>query len=459
MSSRIPTCDVDKTFIWLIWVVPWWNCQLVITILTINNSLISLHVCRRWNILLTWFNHWSSVNKCVAVSICVVPHCSFIVSWNRRWIQNIDFSYCWTVIGNNFTNTFYVVVLTCTLKFCKFSTYSATKFTRHCWSISLLIQDITIKWTWIWCSVVLTLNTCLRIWSKFCFITSWFVTLSSCICCWTWRIISWWSCINYFIVSCLVHLSWWYANFNVWFAFSLVSWCQVVIHLFSRFGEWNISVVFNNDIHTCRTTISWCIIYKVWIISLRWKVSKIYFFTSVGWRQSCTCNFTSCILIYQTYINIRIVWAICLINWQSHIIICVVVLVIWFKIPNTKCQTIGCWISCISRRNWCWFISKCSTISIIHAWSCTNTRWICAWCSNSIQLCSNCCNTVNYWVTSETVVCDLSQHVINSVTKTFTLFCISSVCCWCSKQCCWFSDFFLNCCDSCLDLSFSSCVC
>ena len=126
MSSRIPTCDVDKTFIWLIWVVPWWNCQLVITILTINNSLISLHVCRRWNILLTWFNHWSSVNKCVAVSICVVPHCSFIVSWNRRWIQNIDFSYCWTVIGNDFTNTFYVVVLTCTLKFGKFSTYSVT---------------------------------------------------------------------------------------------------------------------------------------------------------------------------------------------------------------------------------------------------------------------------------------------------------------------------------------------
>ena len=259
-------------------------------------------------------------------------------------------------------------------------------------------------------------------------------------------------------MSCLVHLSWWHTNFYVRFRFTLVGWSQVVKNLFCLFSKRSLFIVLDNSIHTCRTTISWCIVYKVWIISLRWKVSKIYFFTSVSWRQSCTCNFTSCILIYQTYINIRIVWAICLINWQCHIIVCVVILVIWFKIPNTKCQTICCWVSCVARRNCCWFISKCCTISIVHTWTYFNICSKRVWCWDWSQLSCHCSNTVNYWVTCEAVVSDLSHHVVNSVTKALTLFCVSSVCCWCSKQCSWFSNFFLNCCDSSLDFSFSSCI-
>ena len=432
--------------------MPWRNLDLIITILAWNKDFICIHTCCRWNIFFAWFNYWSCVNKGIASCICVISHCCFIICWNRWWVQNIEFSYSWTIVGNYFTNTFHVVVLTRTLKFRILGPYRVTKFTRHGWSVCLLVQNIPLKWTWVRSCIVLTLNTCLGIWSKFCFITSWFVALSCCICCWTVCIISWRCCINYFIVSCLAHLSWWNTNFNVWFAFSLVSWCQVVIHLFSRFGEWNISVVFNNDIHTCRTTISWCIIYKVWIISLRWKVSKIYFFTSVGWRQSCTCNFTSCILIYQAYINIRIVCASCLINWQCHIIVCVVILVIWFKIPNTKCHTICCWVSCVSRRNACRFVCKCCTISIVHTWSCVNTCCKCIWSSDWCQLSWNCWSTIYCCVSSKSCRSQGCHHVIYWLAQTFALVCV------------WLSwsiriDQAVACCQFCLNFSDGSIKC
>ena len=463
MASRIPTCDIDKTFIWLIWVVPWRNCKLIITIFTINNNFISIHICCRWNILLTWFNHWSSVNKCISCCISVICHYWFIISRNSRWIQYIDFSYCWTIISYDFTNTFYVIMSTSSLQLSKLSTNRASKFTRCSWSICLLVQDITFKWTWIWSRIVLTLETCLCIWSKFSFITSWFITLSSCVCTWTWRIISRWSCINYFIVSCLIHLSWWHTNFNVRFRFTLVSRCQIVINLFCFQCKRFFSIILDNDID-CRSTTTWStiicrsIINKVRIVFVTWEITKVYFFTWVSWSQRCCRNFITCWFINQTNINIWIVCACCLINWQSYIVICIICFVVRLKIPNTKCQTTWSWVSWVSCRNCSWLISKCRTVSIVHSWSCVNTCWKCIWSSDWCQLCSNCCNTVNYWVTCEAVVSDFSHHVVNSVTKALTLFCVSSVCCWCSKQCCWFSNFFLNCCDSSLDFSFSSCI-
>ena len=225
MTCCIPTWEINKSFFWFIWVMPWRNLNLIVTVLTWNKNLVCFHTCCRWNILLTWFNHWTCVNKCVTSSISIVTHCCFIISRNRWWVQYIKLSYSWSIVGNYFTNTFHIVMLTCPLKFCILSTYRITKLTRHCWRISLLIQNITAKWTWVRSCIVLTLNTCLSKWSKFSFIASWFVTLSCCICSWTWSIISWRCSIHYFVVSGLVHLSWWYTNFNVWFAFSLVSWC------------------------------------------------------------------------------------------------------------------------------------------------------------------------------------------------------------------------------------------
>ena len=122
------------------------------------------------------------------------------------------------------------------------------------------------------------------------------------------------------------------------------------------------------------------------------------------------------------------------------------------SIIETCCSS-GCEITCLV------FIRNNKVCFLLIA---SLTKWrisVISTSSHSIQLCSNCCNTVNYWITSKTCICNLSHQPLNGVTKTFTLFCISSICCWCSKQCCWFSDFFLNCCDSCLDFSFSSCVC
>ena len=273
MASRIPTCDIDKTFIWLIWVVPWRNCKLIITIFTINNNFISIHVCCRWNILLTWFNHWSSVNKCVTISICIVSHSWLIECRYSWWIQYIDLSYCWTIVSYYFTNTFYIIMRTSSLQLSVLSTYRVPKFTRCSWWISLLVQNITFKWTWIWSSIVLTLNTSLCIWSKLCFITSWFVALGCCIWTWSRSIISWWSCVNYFIVSCLVHLSWWHPNLYVWFSLTLVGRCQVVVYLFCSISECNIFILFDNGINTCRTTICSSIIYKVWVVCIRWKIT------------------------------------------------------------------------------------------------------------------------------------------------------------------------------------------
>ena len=222
--------------------------------------------------------------------------------------------------------------------------------------------------------------------------------------------------------------------------------------MFSLFGEWNICIVFNDDIHTRRTTISWCIIYKVWIISLRWKVSKIYFFTSVGWRQSCVCNFTACILIYQTYINIRIVCASCLINWQSHIIVCIILFVVRFKIPNTKCQTIRCWVSWVSCRNCSWLISKCRTVSIVHSWSCVNTCWKCIWSRDWSQLSWNCWRTVYCCVSSKSCCSQGCHHVIYWLAQAFALVCV------------WLSwsisiDQAVACCQFCLNFSDGSIKC
>ena len=316
MSSSKPTCNVDKSFIWLIWVVPWRNGQLVITILTVDNYLIGFHVCRRWNILVTWFNYWSGVNECVTICICVVTHCCFIIGWNSWRIQYIKLRYSWTIVGYYFTNTFHIIMLTRTLKFRILSTYRVTKFTRCSWSICFLVQDITIKRTWFWSCIVLTLDSCLSIWSKFSFITSRFVALSCCIRLWTRSIISRWICINYFIVSCLIHLSRWDTNLYVRFLFTLVSRRQIVIYLLClviKTTRIQLFVMFDNDIHTCRSTIRWLVINKVWIVFLTWKVTKIYFFTWECRIQSCISNFITCSFIYQAYINLRVVWAICFI--------------------------------------------------------------------------------------------------------------------------------------------------
>ena len=453
MASRKPTCNVDKSFIWLIWVVPWRNGQLVITILTVDNYLIGFHVCRRWDILVTRFNYWSGVNKGVTICICVVTHCCFIIGWNSWRIQYIKLRYSWTIVGNHFTNTFYIIMRTSSLQLSVLSTYRVTKFTRCSWWISLLVQNITFKWTWIWSSIVLTLNTSLCIWSKLCFITSWFVALGCCIWTWSWSIISWWSCVNYFIVSCLVHLSWWHPNLYVWFRFTLIGRCQVVVYLFCIVSECYIFILLDNHIHTCRTTVCRSIINKVWIVSISWKVTKVYFFTWVSWSQCCCCNFITCWFINQTNINIWIVCACCLIKWQSHVIVCIISLIVRLKVPNTKCQTIWSWVSWVSCRNCSWLVSKCRTVSIVHTWSCVNTCCKCIWSSDWCQLSWNCWSTVYSCVSSKSCCSQGCHHVIYWLAQTFALVYVwlswsisvdqAVACC---QFCLNFSDGSFNCC-------------
>ena len=341
---------------------------------------------------------------------------------------------------------------TSSLKFRILGSYRVTKFTRCSWWISLLVQNITFKWTWIWSSIVLTLNTSLCIWSKLCFITSWFVALGCCIWTWSWSIISWWSCVNYFIVSCLVHLSWWHPNLYVWFRFTLIGWCQVVIYLFCIVSKCNIFILFDNGIHTCRTTVGRSIVNKVWIVFVSRKVTKVYFFTWVSRGQCCTCNFASCILIHQTHINIWIVCACCLINWQCHIIVCVICLVVWLKVPNTECQTIWSWVCWVSCRNCSWLVSKCRTVSIVHTWSCVNTCCKCIWSSDWSQLCWNCWSTIDCCITSKACCSQGCHHVIYWLAQTFALVCV-----WLSG--CISIDQAVACCQFCLNFSDGSFKC
>ena len=222
--------------------------------------------------------------------------------------------------------------------------------------------------------------------------------------------------------------------------------------MFCSFSECNIFVALDNDIHTCWSTISWLVIHKIWIEFISWKITKVNFFTRKCRVQSCISNFITCILIHQTYINIRIIWAICLINWQSHIIVCVVVLVIWFKIPNTKCHAICSRVSCISWRNRLCTICKARTIWISHSRSCINTCWKCIWSRDSIQLCWNCWSTVYCCVTSKSCCSQGCHHVIYWLAQTFALVCV------------WLSwsisvDQAVACCQFCLNFSDGSFKC
>ena len=253
-------------------------------------------------------------------------------------------------------------------------------------------------------------------------------------------------------MSCLIHLSWWYTDLYVWFSLTLVGRCQVVVYLFCSISECNIFILFDNHINTCRTTIGWSIVYKIWVVCIRWKITKVYFFTRVSWSQCCICNFASCILVYQTNINIRIVCACCLINWQSYIVICVISLVVRFKVPNTECQTIWGWVSWVTWRNCSRFISKCRSIGIVHSWSCVNTCCKRVRSRDSIQLCWNCWSAVYCCVSSKSCCSQGCHHVIYWLAQTFALVCV------------WLSwsisvDQAVACCQFCLNFSDSSFKC
>ena len=347
---------------------------------------------------------------------------------------------------------------TSSLKFCILSSYRIPKFTGCSWSISLLIQNIALKWTRIWCSVVLTLDTCLSIWSKFCFITSRLVTLSWGICWWTVCIISWRCSINYLVASCLVHLSWWYTYLDIWFSFALVCWCQIVIHLSNGLSKQNVFVILDNSIYSCWTTIIWLIINKVWIVFIGWKITKIHFFTRKRWVQSCISNFITSIFINKSNVNIWIIWTLSFVYWQSNIIISIVLLVIWFKVPNTKCHTVSTWICRITCWNACSFVCKCRSICIVHTWSYTYTCWKCVWSCNCIQLCRNCWCTIDSCVPFKTCCYQCCHHVIHWLAQSFALISIGLSSCIRICQlisCC---QFWLNFSNSIIDCFFLLCI-
>ena len=103
----------------------------------------------------------------------------------------------------------------------------------------------------------------------------------------------------------------------------------------------------------------------------------------------------------------------------------------------------------------CQFIINWNIIIWIGTSSCINLRFT----SRKVKIRSDSWTTAYGRITIKTCICNLGHQSLNGITKTFTLFCISSICCWCRNQSCWLSYFFLNCCDSCLDFRFSSCVC
>ena len=261
-------------------------------------------------------------------------------------------------------------------------------------------------------------------------------------------------------MSCLINCCIRNRSLNVLFVFVFVTWVVGITNLkcfilkFSVY-QWEGNVSWISTVSTCVSQGVSYIRVVVGDVAWKWDVA----FTSMDG----TCEYFWTIrFLHNAQVNIWISWKATsdsrTVYCKSSIVVKVCFSPSWMicfkELPYTESETISVWIQSIARLvKGCIF--DCCTVRICNNWNCRSISTCWDWW----QLCSNCCNTVNYWVTSETVVCDLSQHIINSVTKTFTLFCIGSVCCWCSKQCCWFSDFFLNCCDSCLNFSFSSCVC
>ena len=168
--------------------------------------------------------------------------------------------------------------------------------------------------------------------------------------------------------------------------------------------------------------------------------------------------------------------------------ICNVVCYIW-RCPKsfTKGKHRLCWCSCIIDRisrthlrnipkGWCCRINignsvdKIQICSVICHFQCIVNWNIIVWvCSSScinlsltsrkVKVWSDSWSAIHCRISIETSICQLSHHVIDGITKTLTLFCVSCVCCWCRDQCCWLSDFFLNCCNSRLDFSLGCCVC
>ena len=103
----------------------------------------------------------------------------------------------------------------------------------------------------------------------------------------------------------------------------------------------------------------------------------------------------------------------------------------------------------------CQFIINWDIINWICSSSCVNLTFT----SRKVKVWSDSWCAIHCRVSIETSICKLGHHVIDGITKTLTLFCVSCVCCWCRDQCCWLSDFFLNCCNSRLDFSLGCCVC
>ena len=256
-------------------------------------------------------------------------------------------------------------------------------------------------------------------------------------------------------MSCLIHLSWWYSNFNVRFLFTLVSRCKVVIDLLClviKTTRIQIFIVLDNDIDTRWISICRSIINKVWIVFLTWKVTKVDFFSGNSITQCCIRNFTTSCFINQTNKYIWIWCTICLVYRQCNVVVFVVKLVVWRKIPNTKCQTTWSWVSCVSWRDRLCTICKARTVWIWHSWSYSNTRWICAWCSNSIQLRINCWSTIYCCVTSKSCRSQGCHHVIYWLAQTFALISISLS--WCIRV-----DQAVACCQFCLNFSDGSIKC
>ena len=121
-------------------------------------------------------------------------------------------------------------------------------------------------------------------------------------------------------------------------------------------------------------------------------------------------------------------------------------IIIWDSIDKSQVWTIIGHFQCII--NW-------DVINWICSSSCVTLRFT----SRKVKIRTNGWSAIHCRVPIETSICQLGHHVIDGITKTLTLFCVSCACCWCCDQCRWLSDFFLNGCNSRLNFSLSSCVC
>ena len=353
--------------------------------------------------------------------------CSKVI--HLRWIKSVEFRYSWAISINDFRNTFHIIVVGPTLKFDKFlSNNTLTENTRCflCWiccgSYRFVTGNITISWS---CEL-LPCKTCLSIACKNCFISSWCVCLSFCVL----------AAVNDFIVSCLISFRIRNRSLNVWFIFIFVTWVIGITNLKCfvlkvSVYQWEGYVTWISSVSTC---VSQSIGYiRVIVCDVAWK--RDVAFSSF---EGTSVNFWSIRFLHNTQVNIWISWKATSDSWTVYWKCSVVIKVCFssssvvsFKeLPYTESKAISIWIQSIA----CFVegcIFDCCTVRIWDNWvSIYITSSACwDWC----QLCSNCCNTVNYWVPCEAVVSDLSHHVVNSVTKALTLFCVSSVCCWCSK--------------------------